>query len=278
MARFLSTVEKTDSGWIRNDYYISTEKLQMKALYKDEACEIMNGNAVYYYANGFMEATGKLVNNKKQGLYLRWHPNGMMADSAVYNNDVLTGTRFAWHPNGVMADSVISINDSTVISVSWFDNGNPSHYGYYINNKKAGKWNYFHKNGQPAAVEMNENGKVNAVEYYNEDGSAFDITSKIKREAVYKDGIKAWQQYLADKIYWPNSYTLTNTDRVTVVVSFTINEDGNTENAFVSTPFHQSFDRIALDVIKKSPAWQPALEHNRKVKQYVRQPVTFMQQ
>jgi antitoxin component YwqK of YwqJK toxin-antitoxin module len=277
-ARFYSTVEKTDSGWLRFDYFVSTNKPQMVALYKDSGCKIINGNVDYYYANGYLQAEGRKTNDKKEGIYLRWHPNGMMADSGNYINDNFIGTKLSWHSNGVLSDSLTRINDSTVVSVSWFDNGNPDCYGYTIKGKKSGKWNYFHKNGKTAAIEMNENGKQTIVEYFNDDGSPLTDTTQNKREASFKGSVKKWQDYLMNKTYWPPTYTLTNTDKVTVVVNFTINEEGKVEDAFVSVPFHALFDNIALDVIKKSPDWLPRKDHNRSVKQYLSQPQTFFQQ
>ncbi len=277
-ARFFSTFEKTDSGWYRNDYFVNSMQLQMTALYKDSTCKIINGHAVYYYANGLMEAAGKRINNEYEGVYMRWHPNGMLADSANYHNGKFTDTRFLWYANGMMSDSMIKINDSITVNVSWFDNGNPSATGYYIKSKKSGKWNYFHKNGKLAAVEMNENDKVTEVEYFNEDGSPLSDTSLATREGSFKGGLKKWKQYLLDKIYWPSNYKLVNSNTVTVVVSFIINEEGKVEGAYVSTPFNEIFDEIALDVINKSPLWLPTIDHNRKVKQHLRQPLTFLQE
>jgi hypothetical protein len=134
-AAFYSTLEKSDSGWLRHDYFMITKKLQMKALYKDSACKIINGDAIYFYANGSIEASGRKRDNKTQGIYLRWHPNGMMADSGLYNNDAITGTRLSWYANGIMSDSITAINDSISVSVSWFDNGNPSSYGLMLHEK-----------------------------------------------------------------------------------------------------------------------------------------------
>ena len=79
-------MEKTDSGWLRNDYYVSSQRPQMRALYADEACKIQNGNCLYYYANGFPSLIGRRVNNKEEGICMSYHSNGMMADSAVYHN------------------------------------------------------------------------------------------------------------------------------------------------------------------------------------------------
>lgn len=277
-ARFYSTVERTDSGWLRNDFFISTQKLQMKALYKDSACKIINGNAIYFYSNGNIEASGRKADDKIQGIYLSWHPNGMMADSGFYENGKITGTKFSWYPNGIMSDSFTTKNDSISVSVSWFDNGNPSSYGIYLHDKKQGKWNYFHKNGKPAAIEMNENGKVITVDYFNEDGSQQLDTAQVSREAVFKSGPESWKNYILNKTYWPSEYKITNSDVAVVVVRFVVNEDGKVEDPFVSTPFHPLMDKIALEVIQKSPVWKPAMDHNRKVKAYFNQPVTFVQE
>lgn len=277
-ARFYSEVEKTDSGWRRIDYYISTQKPQMIALFKDSGCKIINGNASYYYPNGYLEAQGRKINNNKQGIYTKWHPNGMMSDSANYIDGKLIGIHLYWHPNGTMSDSISRINDSTFLSVSWFDNGNPDCYGYLVNGEKSGKWNYFHRNGKTASIEVNKMGKQTSVEYFNEDGSQLTDTTSNKRDALFKGGIKKWKEYLMDKTFWPPSYELTNTDKVTVVVRFIINEDGEVEDAYVAVPFHELFDKIALDVIKKSPDWLPRKDHNRRVKQRISQPQTFTQE
>lgn len=277
-ARFYSTIEHTDSGWLRNDFFLNLNQLQMTALYADSDCKTKNGTAMYFYANGSAQIIARYKNGKREGTHAGFHNNGMMSDSANYINDKLTGTEIRWYPNGNMSDSIYALNDSVTVAISWFDNGNPSAYGYFINEKKEGRWKYFHKNGQLAALETSDHGKVIAVSYYNEDGTVHPDTSDVNAEATYKTGIKGWQKYLLDKTYWPEEYKITNTNTATVVTQFTINEDGKIEDAFVSTPFHPLMDKIALETIKKSPAWKPALDHNRKIKAYRRQPHTFMQE
>ena len=60
-ARFYSTVEKTDSGWLRYDYFLSGLKLQMKALFADSACKVYNGQSIFLYANGTGVNYGKCL-------------------------------------------------------------------------------------------------------------------------------------------------------------------------------------------------------------------------
>lgn len=277
-ARFFSNVEKTDSGWLRHDYFLNSQQLQMRALFKDSACKIRNGDVAYFHCNGNLESKGRVVNDKREGIYILYHFNGMMADSGNYHNGEIIGYKLSWHPNGMMADSIFRKDDSTTIEVSWFDNSNPSSAGYYINDKKHGKWSYFHKNGNIACTEINDHGKVVEVSYVNEDNSIPNDTSNTRRDAEFKGGVKKWQEYLADKTYWPEEYKIVNTNRVVVVAAFTVNEDGKVEDVHVVTPFVKSMDDIAMYAIKKSPDWKPKLDHNRKVKQYLRQPVTFSQE
>jgi len=68
-----------------------------------------------------------------------------------------------------------------------------------------------------------------------------------------------------------------NTDEVTVVVTATIDEDGNVLDPFVEVPFNKNFDKIAITIFKKSPRWLPAISHNRSLMQIVKQPITFRQ-
>lgn len=42
-ARFVSITDKTDSGWVRRDFYLSTKKSQMKGLYSDSTLKTKNG-------------------------------------------------------------------------------------------------------------------------------------------------------------------------------------------------------------------------------------------
>ena len=57
----------------------------------------------------------------------------------------------------------------------------------------------------------------------------------------------------------------------------TIDEAGNITDVYVDVPVSPKFDEQAIKVIKKSPAWIPAVDHNRNVKYHTRQSITFGQ-
>jgi TonB family protein len=278
LSRFYSVIKNTDSGWYRNDFYTATNKLQMKGLYKDSTCKIKNGSFVYFYSNGKASSLGKYSNNETDGVWFRFAYNGAMTDSGVYKMGKRTGTALGWHQNGYMSDSSVYNTDGSSVAVYWFDNGAPAAGGKTMNDKNEGKWIYFHKNGKTAAVEDYHEGKLINKVYYDEEGKELTDTTDKDRSAEFKGGSAKWRKYLEKNLVFPSEYKLVNTDIITVVIAATIDEEGNVEDAFVEIPFKTPFDREALNVIKSSPKWLPAISHNRRVKMRVRQPISFNQQ
>jgi len=276
-ARFYSVVKFTDSGWLRNDYYMSNSKPEMTALYADSTCKILNGRMVYFFPDGKVKSYSQKVMNRLEGLYLAFHYNGMIADSAMYHNGRFVGNKYSWHENGVISDSISHLNDSVDVAVNWFETGAPASAGYFLHGKQHGKWQYFHRSGKVAARESYENGKLVSAEYFNEDGSVQTDTASTHRNAVFQGGIEDWQRYLGKHLYWPTHLRFANDGKGVVVVEMSIDENGKVQSANVAVPFHPDFDRIALRVLKDSPTWRPAMAHNRRVWTTFRQPVTFSQ-
>ena len=280
MARFYSTVDKTDSGYTRVDYYLNNGiKPQMIGKYKDENCKIKDGYFIYYFPNGNIDSYVKYINGEKEGLYISFHYNGMMKDSTIFKTGKAIGTSLSWHSNGYISDSCILNNDGLYTSVSWFDNGTPSDAGKLNGeNNKHGTWQFFNKMGDLTSKEIYNNGKYVNAKYYDKEKKITEKDSAdAYKDASFKGGIKKWQKYLTDKLRFPENYKLKNSSQVTVVVTFTVTEEGSIDEVFISTPFAQSFDTIAENIIKESPKWVPAKSHNRNVRAIFRQPVSFAQ-
>jgi antitoxin component YwqK of YwqJK toxin-antitoxin module len=276
-ARYYSIVEKTDSGWLRKDYFVSPTRLQMQALYEDEAGKTKNGHYFSFHANGIASNVGRYIHGKQEGVNTSYHTNGVIADSGLYHNGKVADKRFRWHSNGYMSDSISRVNDSTEVHVGWFDDGQLAFAGYLVNGKENGKWKYYHHNGQVSASEIYSRGKRTSVEYFTEEGQPQTDTSAANREATFKGGDAAWRKYLEKNLYWPSGLKFTTPAVVTLGISFVIDENGKVISAEVSMPFHEEFDKIALRIIKNSPPWLPGAAHNRKVKAYRRQPFSFSQ-
>lgn len=276
-ASFASFIMKTDSGWVMSDYYIANKQIQMEGLFADEACKIRNGLSVWYHVNGYLSSYAYYINNKKEGPCYSYHDNGMMRDSAFYKDGKVTDAFFSWHRNGVMKDSVKLLNDSTIVSVSWFENGSPSQAGYYIGGFRHGKWKYFHNNGIIACSENYQYGELLEAAYFDESGKEDRTATGDSTAAIFRSGEASWQKKLYAKLAWPEHYKLANTNIATTIVEVSVNEDGKVTHAQVIVPFHPEFDKTVLHAVKFAGDWNPARAKNRRVPYTFRQKVRFTQ-
>ncbi len=277
-ARFYAEIKKTDSGWHRSDYFLHEQNtIQMDGTYTDSSCKVANGVFYFFHPNKIIKYTGRYVNGKKQGLWLSYHNNRLMRDSTYYESGKQVGISLSWHPNGFLSDSN-NVTNGIRTELSWFDDGYISSAGRYNSeNKEIGKWQYFYRSGKLSSLETyDENGIILDKKYFDVNGNSMDTTNH-DRVAEFPGGLKAWQKYLENKLYFPSQYKISNSDKAVVVIEFAVNEDGSIENVNVTTPFYEAFNSIAVDVIKKSPKWKPAFLHNRNVKYYHRQSVAFTQ-
>jgi protein TonB len=62
----------------------------------------------------------------------------------------------------------------------------------------------------------------------------------------------------------------------TVIVQFVVDKDGNISDVKALTNHGFGMEEEAVKVIKKGPAWEPAIQNGRKVKAYRKQPITFV--
>ncbi len=276
-ARFVSMTEHSDSGWVREDYFLANKNIQMEGLYSDSLFKNKNGYFTYYYTNGIVSSQGRYLKNEKEGLWYTFHYNGMMRDSTIFKNGEPIGTSLGWFGNSFISDSAVYEKDGTAVIVNWFDDGQLSSYGRMVYGKKQGKWTYFHKNGNKAAIEEYKEDKVKSRIYLKEDGKEMADTTNKDRDATFKGGQKKWASFLLQNLQFPANVKLVNTKVITVVVIAMIDEDGHIKDPYIDIPFDALFDNEALRIIKQSPAWNPKIEHNRKVRMYVRQPISFAQ-
>lgn len=275
-AAFASVWDKKNDIWERTDLFIGNKQKQMHGFYTDTINGKEQGLFHYFYANGSLESKGSYANGKKNGLWLNFWPNGFMKDSINYIEDQPIGIYKSWYSDGGISDSVNHYNDSMAVVVQWFKNGSPAAAGRILKGKRHGSWVYYHSNSQKSAVEKYQLGQRIDSTYFNEEGAAV-LASQAEKGAEFPGGISAWQKYLLSKLYSPPNVNLVNTDKIVVVVMFTVNENGEVGDAVVKVPFHPAYDDIALKTIKKSPKWIPAIQKNRKVPYYHTQSVSFRQ-
>ena len=278
-ARFYFEAEnRNDSGWHASEYYLlgpSKPSIKTDGWFTDSTFKTGSGQFYYFYPNKNVQRTGSYVSGKKEGVWLEFYFNGLLSDSGSFQKNKPVGLKIGWYSNGYISDSAVYEPDGSAIEMGWFDNGRPSYSGRLVADyKRQGKWQFFHKSGAVSAIESYDNGKLIGKKYFDEKGTEMDTTTNDKH-ASPKGGKEGWRKYLGKSVYYPRGVKIVNAEKVSVVVTATVNEEGDIEDAYVSVPFARDFDDIALKAIKNSPKWDPEIKHNRAVKSTIRQTVTF---
>lgn len=105
------------------------------------------------------------------------------------------------------------------------------------------------------------------------------IFEKVEIEAQFPGGDAAWKKYLERNL---SSFNPADNGApagtYTTYVQFVVDKDGNISDVKALTNYGYGMEDEAIRVIKKGPAWTPAIQNGRKVKAYRKQPITFVVQ
>jgi protein TonB len=102
------------------------------------------------------------------------------------------------------------------------------------------------------------------------------IFEKVEIEASFKGGEGAWKKYLERNLN-PNTPVDNGAPEgtYTVYVQFVVSKDGSISDVKALTNHGYGMEAEAIKVIKKGPAWVPAVQNGRSVNAYRKQPITF---
>lgn len=126
--------------------------------------------------------------------------------------------------------------------------------------------------GLAAPVEIDQGKQI--IEVKKEDENK--IFEKVEIEASFKGGEGAWKKYLERNLN-PNVPVDNGAPEgvYTVYVQFVVSKDGSISDVKALTSHGYGMEQEAIRVIKKGPAWVPAIQNGRSVNAYRKQPITF---
>ncbi len=268
---------KENDHWKKVVFDYADEKPIYGAYYSDAACTQFDGPFSAFNKENKVREKGRYLNNKKTGVWLRYADDGKVTDSAFYKNGFIYGLALTWHPNGTVHDSLVFEDNGNGACRSYWSDGQPKGSGNFANGKKEGLWTYNHKNGVRCQEVNYQADSALAYTCYDEKG---DIQTKdciYEKEASFKGGEKGWLKYLTGKLSTarlPKAY-YDGTIYGTTYIQFIIDTDGKVTDVKVVNPIDPELDEIAKNIIRQSPRWEVAVQYNRKVNAYRKQPVTF---
>jgi len=134
-------------------------------------------------------------------LWLDYYQDGSLKDSLNYKDGHFSGISLSWYKNGMIRDSSSIDESGKGLYFSWFDNGNPSSAGKYVEfDKRQGKWQYFHKNGQLSSLETYDQDNLVDKKYFAKTDILFQILSPLIARLNLKVALKPGQN-TCPKIY-----------------------------------------------------------------------------
>lgn len=146
--------------------------------------------------------------------------------------------------------------------------------GQYEKGKKTGSWTYYTREGILCAVEtMNADTITSALDYDSTGARPVSRLAPYETDAGFPGGANGWTVYMKKSIAhkkMPEAFTRGYVTG-TIWIGFIINEQGHTTDIHVQRSVLPEVDNIICDIIRKSPRWTPAIQHNRRVKSYKRQ-------
>lgn len=158
-------------GFFRDDYpegelrrYYENQVINSVMIFSGKGKE---AEAVIYYPDGSIAASGKYINrmkegkwkfysssiagylineeeyseNRKNGLSLKFYSDSSIAEKAIYKNDKKEGEWIQYYANGrIFLKSNYSDGMLNGKFEVWYENGKPEISGEYINNLREGRW------------------------------------------------------------------------------------------------------------------------------------------
>jgi periplasmic protein TonB len=103
------------------------------------------------------------------------------------------------------------------------------------------------------------------------------VFTTVQIEAEFPGGRAAWQKYLERNLNRDlPSENGAAPGKYTVIVSFLVDKNGNISDVQADNDPGFGTKDEAIRVIKKGPAWKPAVQNGRNVAYRARQPITFV--
>ena len=99
------------------------------------------------------------------------------------------------------------------------------------------------------------------------------IADTVEIQSTFPGGLPAWKNFLQRNLRYPQR-AIDQRIEGTVLLKFIVCQDGTVcDIQAVSGP--EELRETAINVLKKTPNWVPALQNGKVVKSYKKQPITF---
>lgn len=153
-AEYFRVEGKDGSKFVRTDYFIRNNQVQMRGTFLSLNPEIQDGYFEWFYANGQLKHKGTYVNGKQTGLHLWYHDNGNLEAKENYLDGKYNGPYEEYYANGKLQDKSSFINGvQNGWTVYYREDGSIQSEGKFKDNNKDGIWKYYDEKGAISGID-----------------------------------------------------------------------------------------------------------------------------
>jgi len=240
----LSKYADDTSLWAASQYTMKN-RLMVEGVYKDRALTIPNGDFKYYFnedTTHYLRMSGGFFNGAKFGEWIEYYPDGKRKLLATYRNNILNGPYEAY-TRGQHSEAIFK--------------------GQYLKGLKDGEWLL------PSGVrEIYKDGvKTETIDRRDPE----EFAARAKKAMNFQDAREPYEfgDYINDRLkFYFLTLPASNAIR-SVVIEFTVNEDGKLSYGKVSGGLDNSYTDKIAKIIAQAPAWKPAKSNGKPVSQHV---------
>ena len=280
------SAQRTRKGVLQGNKWtvLEYEKYQAspvaEAFYLDSNFLVRDGDYTEYwnYAAKIIHYRWQYSNGKKTGLCTSFYESGKPNDSSFYVADGHLIKYRSYYESGRLEDTALLDASGKGVSRGFWEDGRLEHSGQFASWIKTGPWSYYSKRGKLCAIETMKADTIFSAVDYDENGQhPIPHKGDYARESDYPGGINHWTYYMNKTLSaatLPKSF-LEDEIAGTVVVIFTVNEQGEVGDLKAVQSVSPELDALSISVVSKSGLWIPAMRHNRLMKTWKKQPFVF---
>lgn len=279
---------RVDEGWRLYVLYPDANLL-LQMTFKDKNLHIKDGTFAVYYENKAVSQSGNFSNNVLDGEWRTWYPNKQPKQQGQLKQGLLVGVWKTWFENGQQESEITYVTPDTVVPAAqpapdylderslidyptpagevssrktWYADGTKESELHYEKNQQEGYSYWYHKNGQPATRELYKNGKLEALDCYNDSGRYTGSSCSIMKTAVFVHSFFEPVDYILYQLHKDKKKDSYREGYVNV--KFKVTAEGKLASLLITgSPDPALSDRVRS--IFATMNWSPAILHNRAI-------------
>jgi TonB family protein len=263
---YIRIIEKSDSSknsFVLKEFYPNGKLKTLGNISSFEPTLKYEGNLATYRLNGTIESNVNYKNGNKIGFAFYFFENRQVKKEVEYLANPSQQPMFSNfdYSNFKLISQFDSLGNAQVKDgngyvkeVNFIDGEMFFEEGKYTNGFKDSLWVGHYASGKSSYQEIYVNGKLTAGK-----NKILDVVYNYtiaNNPPKYKGGIENFYRFIGENMRFPEEAARFNLQG-TVIVSFTINKEGNIEDVEIIKSVGPSLDQEATRILLLSPKWVP---------------------